>query len=146
MAAQKSLVDKRYFTVSEANAMLPLVRAILRDISELAADLRERQERLSRLQPPPKGAMSAAHREELQLAQEEFERDQERLVEYERELRNLGIELKGYSPGLIDFPCWLDNREVCLCWQMGEPEVGYWHEVDAGFRGRQKLKVGATRS
>ena len=42
-------------------------------------------------------------------------------------------------PATIDFRCWMDNREVYLCWRMGEPEVGYWHEPDAGFAGRQPL-------
>ena len=59
--------------------------------------------------------------------------------EYEQELKNLGIELKDYYTGLIDFPCWMDGREVYLCWRLGEPEVAYWHELEAGFAGRQKL-------
>ena len=50
-----------------------------------------------------------------------------------------GIELKDYFTGLIDFPCRMDGREVYLCWRLGEPEVGHWHELDAGFAGRQKL-------
>ena len=40
------------------------------------------------------------------------------------ELRQLGVELKDYFTGLIDFPCWMDGREVYLCWRLGEPEVG----------------------
>jgi len=40
----------------------------------------------------------------------------------------------------VDFPCWMDEREVYLCWKLDEPEVSHWHEVDAGFAGRQKLK------
>ncbi len=66
--------------------------------------------------------------------------------EYEQELRKLGVELKDYFTGLIDFPCWMDGREVYLCWQLGEPEVAHWHELDAGFAGRQKLAPdGAAR-
>ena len=59
--------------------------------------------------------------------------------DYEGELRGLGVELKDYDIGLVDFPCWMTNREVCLCWKLGEADVGYWHEMDAGFAGRQKL-------
>jgi hypothetical protein len=139
MAANRPLVDKKYFTVAEANATLPLVRAIVRDIAELAHDLQERQERLGRVKPASRSGAKDAHQEELEQAQADFERDQERLAEYEQELKDLGVELKDYFTGLIDFPSWMEDREVLLCWRMGEPEVAYWHELDAGFAGRQKL-------
>jgi len=88
--------------------------------------------------------MGDAHREEVQLVQAEFERDQERMQEFEQELKNLGVELKDYYTGLIDFPCWMNNHEVYLCWRLGEPDVAHWHEIEAGFAGRQKLLVDAT--
>jgi hypothetical protein len=139
MAARKPIPGKKYFTVASANATLPLVRAVVHDITELARDLRERRERLARVRPPERGAMLEAYQEELQQAQAEFERDQERMLEFEQELKNLGIELKDYYTGLVDFPCWMEKREVYLCWRLGEPEVAHWHEVEAGFAGRQKL-------
>src|SRR5438132_1674782 len=141
MAASKSALEKRYYTVSEANAALPLVGAIVRDIMELARDLRERQGRLNRIPAGAQKQATDAYQEEIDHAQADFERDQERLVEYEQELRNLGIELKDYFIGLIDFPCWIDNHEVYLCWKAGEPEVAFWHELDAGFPGRQPIRT-----
>jgi hypothetical protein len=140
MAAQKPLMEKKYFTAAEANAALPLVRAIVRDITELSCDLRERQER----RPLQRGALSKAYEEERNVAEAEFERDRERLLSYEQELKNLGVELKDYFTGLVDFPCWMDNREVYLCWRLGEAEVAYWHERDAGFAGRQRLEEHAS--
>jgi hypothetical protein len=139
----KNRRGKKYFTVAEANATLPLVRAIVRDITTLARDLKERQERLARVQVSGPGHVGEAYREELQQVQAEFERDQERMQEYVRELRSLGVELKDFVTGLIDFPCRLEGREVYLCWRLGEPEVAYWHELDAGFVGRQKLLADA---
>lgn len=139
MAAFKPMPGKKYFTVAEANATLPLVRAIVRDICDLARSWRERQERLNRLQPGKRGMLSEAHQEEVLQAYADYERDQERMQEYEQELKRLGVELKDYFTGLIDFPAWRDGREVYLCWRLGEPEVAYWHEVEAGFAGRQKL-------
>ena len=65
MAASKPMPGKKYYTAAEANATLPLVRAIVRDITELARGWRERQERLNRLQPGKRGALSEAHQEEL---------------------------------------------------------------------------------
>lgn len=136
MTAKKS--SKKYFTAAEANATLPLVRAIVKDITALAENLHERQQRLARAHDE-RGAQTPAHQEEWKHVQEEMERGQERLEEYVRELNGLGIQLKDFYIGLIDFPCWMDGREVLLCWKQGEPDVGHWHEVDAGFAGRQKL-------
>jgi hypothetical protein len=33
----------------------------------------------------------------------------------------------------------LEDREVFLCWELGEDEVGFWHELDAGYGGRRPL-------
>ena len=147
MMTKKASGGKKYFTVAQANASLPLIRAIVRDISALARELQERQERLLRVLPPSnRGVIGEAHREELQHVQEELERDQERMRGYEDELRDLGVELKDYHSGLIDFPCWMEGREVYLCWRLGEPEVGFWHELDAGFAGRRKLGTDAKQN
>src|SRR5262249_46978260 len=94
MSASQPVRGKKYFTVTEANASLPLLRAIVRDITELARDLRKRHDLLVRTLPSERGTLSEAHREELQHVQEEFDRDQERMVEYEEELKKLGVELK----------------------------------------------------
>jgi hypothetical protein len=145
MSKSKPRRGKKYYTAAEANVALPLVRAIVRDISELASELRERYERLSASRPE-RGAMSDLHREEWQHVEEEFERGQERLRDYQQELEKLGILLKDPYSGLVDFPCWMDGHEVYLCWRLGEPEVAHWHEIDAGFAGRQKLLAGAAET
>jgi hypothetical protein len=144
MAGNKPPRKQKYFTVAQANAALPLVRAIVRDVSALAADLRERHERLLRILPSDRIKMAEAHREEFDQIKSELERDHKRMQEYRQELESLGVELKDFNTGLVDFPCWMDDREVFLCWRLGEPEVAYWHELDAGFAGRQKLMVDAS--
>jgi len=143
MAGSKPKPGKKYFTVAHANTTLPLVRVIVRDIADLARELRERHERLNRLRPRERNGRSEAHQEELLQAEAEFQRGQERMQEFEKELKDLGVELKDYFTGLVDFPCWMNGREVYLCWRMGEPEVAHWHEIDAGFAGRQKLMADA---
>ena len=133
---------KKYFTVAQANAMLPLVRAIVQDIVDLAKSVRERHE-LLHLRGDPEGddGLTASYREERTQAQDELDNDQQRLQDYVEELQALGVEFKGFDLGLVDFPCWMDGREVYLCWKLGEPAVGFWHETDAGFAGRQKLEA-----
>jgi hypothetical protein len=125
------------YTLEEANAMLPLLRVILRDVTTLAAELRERYERLVRLQKTE--GMDKAHKEEVQQLIEEFERGQDKMHEYEFELEKLSVELKDYYTGLIDFRHMKDGREVYLCWKLGEEEVAHWHELNAGFSARQKI-------
>jgi hypothetical protein len=128
---------RRLYTLEEANAMLPLLRVILRDITALAVELRGRYERLVRLQETE--GLDEAHKEEVQQLVEEFERGQETMREYEVELEKLDVELKDYYTGLIDFRHLKDGREVYLCWRMDEPEIAHWHDLNSGFTGRQKL-------
>jgi hypothetical protein len=127
--------NKKLFTVAEANATLPLVRSIVRDITILAGEMRDRFERMQQLRQAGK----AARREQANQLEAELDRNQERMEELETELRDLGVELKDYFIGLIDFRGWMNDHEVYLCWKLDEPEVGHWHELDAGFAGRQKL-------
>ena len=128
---------KKFYSVAEANATLPLLRAILRDVTQLAIELRDRYQRLTLLQKSE--ASYQAQEEEVERLIEEFERGQQQMNEYEQELAKLGVELKDYYTGLIDFRHLKDGREVYLCWKLDEPEVAHWHELDAGFAGRKKL-------
>jgi hypothetical protein len=134
---KKPRAKKHHYTPAEANAMLPLLRSILRDITELACDLRQRDERLRKVKVPAGGG---AHDQELERAQADFESDQERLNEYIQELKKLKVELKDPFIGLIDFPCLMNDREVLLCWRLDEPEVAFWHEPNSGFAGRKKIE------
>lgn len=136
-ATSRPKKKRKQYTLDEANAMLPLLRSILRDVTAHAKDLRDRYERLIRLQKAE--GLDKAHEEELQQLVVEFERGQEKMHEYELELEKLGVELKDYYTGLVDFRHLKDGREVYLCWRLGEPEVAHWHDLDAGVAGRQKI-------
>jgi len=137
MAAAARPSTKKYFTVAEANAMLPLVRLIVRDIATLTAELRERKARLHRLQG--RDGLDAAARQEIERIEADTDRAEAQLWAYVEELDNLKIELKDPLTGLIDFPSRRDGREVYLCWKLGEPSVAYWHDLHAGFAGRQPV-------
>jgi hypothetical protein len=133
---------KRLFTVEEANATLPLVQAICRDLSALAREVVERRERLTLLSGNRKDRPDL-YSEELQQIEDELDKDYRQLQEYVEELRELGVEPKNGIEGLVDFPSLMDDRVVFLCWKLDEPEVLYWHEVDGGFAGRQPLTAGS---
>ncbi len=130
---------RRLFTVEEANAMLPLVRVIVADLSQLSKDVVERRERLGNLTANRDSRVPDAYSDEVAEIEAELERDTQQLYVYVEELRQLGVEPKNGPEGLVDFPAMMEDRVVYLCWRQGEQEVLFWHDVDAGFAGRQPL-------
>jgi hypothetical protein len=135
---------RKIFTVEQANAALPLVRSITTDLVRLSREVMERRERLSLLNAGRKASSDDPYSAELAQIEEELEKDSEQLREYVEELRALGVEPKSGPEGLIDFPAMMDDRLVFLCWKLGESEVTHWHELEAGFRGRQSLVAGSV--
>lgn len=135
---------KKLFTVEQANSILPLVRAIATDLARLSREVIERRERVALLSAGRPTNSRDMYSEELAQIMEELEKDGQQLQEYVEELRELGVEPKNGPEGLIDFPSLMDGRIVYLCWKLGEPEVLHWHELDAGFRGRQSLVAGSV--
>ena len=134
----------KLFTVEEANARLPLIRAIVKDLADLSRDVIERRQRLSHLLAGRNVDADDPYSAELVQVENELEKDGERLQEYVEELRQLGVEPKNGPEGLVDFPAMIDGRLVYLCWKLDEPEVTHWHEIDVGFAGRQPLVAGAA--
>jgi hypothetical protein len=134
--------DRKLFTVEEANAALPLVQAIVRDVVRVSHEIVERRERLCQIRAGRKGASGDPYADELAQVEQDLEQERDRLYEFAAELRELGVELKDGLVGLVDFPCRMDDRVVYLCWKLGEAEVLHWHELDAGFSGRKPLVAG----
>ncbi len=130
---------KKQFTVEQANAMLPLVRAITRDLVALSRDVRDRQERIDHLTSGREMEAGDPYEDELSQVKMELEKDRRRLREYAAELEQLGVVVRSATEGVVDFPSRLEGRRVSLCWMIGEPEVLHWHEVDGGFDDRQLL-------
>jgi len=133
----------KLFTVEQANAVLPLVRAITQDLVQLSREVMERRERLALLSGGRKSTAKDPYSEELRQIEEELDKDSEQLEAYVEELRELGVEPKSGPEGLLDFPSLMDGRIVFLCWRLGEAEVTHWHELNAGFAGRQSLVAGS---
>jgi hypothetical protein len=131
----------KYFTLEDANRTLPLVRMVVRDIVELFSDVQRRRERLEGLlsRSRRKARRDDPYTEEVRQMESELESDEQRLRGYLEELAGIGAELKDPVTGLIDFPAFVEGREVCLCWKLGEEEIAHWHEMDTGFAGRQPV-------
>jgi hypothetical protein len=134
----------KLFTIEQANAMLPLVKAITSDLATLAGEVTDRRRRLAMLTAGRELKAGDPYAEELAQIEAELEKDIIRIQEFIAELRALGVEPKGAMEGLVDFPSLMDGRIVYLCWRLGEPEVLHWHELEAGYAGRQSLTAGSV--
>ena len=111
----------KLFTVEDANKCLPLVRAIVRDISSLSLQVQERRQRLSQLAREESSSANDPYAEETDQIRSQLESDIRELERFENELTELGVECKHGPDGIVDFPCMMDGRLVYLC------SVSYTH-------------------
>ncbi len=128
---------KRYFTLGEANKALPYVRRIVEDIVTEYDQWRDCIYRYEVLAASSKS--EEGETEEQVKLREEVDQIAQRINKLIDELSNVGCVFKGFEGGLVDFYGRLNGRDICLCWKLGEPDVGHWHEVDDGFKGRKPL-------
>ncbi len=129
-----------YFTREEAEAVLPRVEPLLRELQALGHQFVQTLEALTALQEKMRGNGHGHLGEYAQLR----ERSEELRAQAEAlggEIQAMGIELKDIESGLIDFRALREGRTIYLCWRLGEGErIRWWHELDAGFAGRQPLE------
>jgi hypothetical protein len=130
---------QRLFTINEANALLPTVRPLVEQILESIRRLKHASETVIRREQLDPEALDLMERlrEDGEVA---------RLVGQVKDgveaINGHGCICKGVEQGLIDFPCLFGTEVVYLCWQLGEPTVGYWHRIEDGFAGRKPLLDG----
>ena len=123
----------RYFTVEEANALLPVLRPHVARLIAAWRQLSAAHERIvAILERMPRADLGGAP---LSEAAANIIRAQNAMVA----IQALGVDLKDPATGLLDFPTLRDGVEVYLCWRYGEPRVGFWHTIETGFAGRQPL-------
>lgn len=123
----------KLFTIDEANELLPSVIPKLESIQKLYA-------RIDALRDNARAAAGASDFGGGMAGGTAYVNTLYKVGKLTTDLHELGIELKDYTRGLIDFPSLRSDRVVYLCWQIGDgDEIGWWHETDAGFAGRQRL-------
>lgn len=135
--------EPRFLTVEEVQAVLPEVRSLLqemdghvgrgREARDLRDDLEEYWGEDVRTPGHPEHAEWTRLRDQMEAAREGLDACL-------RGLHELGAHLKSYEAGLVDFYARRDGRPVFLCWQRGEPSVGHYHDLEAGFAGREPLE------
>ena len=127
----------KFFTLSEANRTLPLVKRVVQDIASLYPswkDLVARYELIAAKARPDWGESP----EQLGL-KSQIDDVARKINACLVELEQVGCEFKGFEEGLVDFHGRLDDREILWCWKLGEDRITHWHELDAGFKGRQPI-------
>ena len=124
------------FTVDDANRMLPLVRRI---VGDLVRDYWRWQDKVTEFEAAAVDRSLDNPSDEADSLEWEAQQIARDIDGYVREISELGVQLKGFDLGLVDFPGEVDGRPVLWCWQLGEPSVQFWHEEDAGFAGRRPL-------
>ncbi|MEE8062249.1 MAG: DUF2203 domain-containing protein [Gemmatimonadales bacterium] len=127
----------KIFTVAEAEETLPLVRRVVQDLIREYPQWREAVVAYE----IRTGGLKAETGESEELVQE---REQvmlhaECINDYLKELEQIGCVFKGFENGLVDFYALREDRLVFLCWRLGEGHVTHWHEVDAGYTGREPI-------
>jgi hypothetical protein len=123
----------KLFTLEEANALLPEVRRLFQRIDEATAVLQ-------RLEPEVKRASErAAEGGGGTVYGIQYADALTKFLMNIQEILGHGIEIKDFDRGLCDFPHERDGKIVYLCWQRGEDRIEWWHDIDAGFAGRQPL-------
>jgi hypothetical protein len=124
------------FTIEEANKTLPLLRRI---VSDVVRDYWRWQEKVREFEEVAANRQLGEPNEDADRLEKET-LDLARDIEgYIKEIKQLGVEMKGIDSGLVDFPAEVNGRPVLLCWQLGEESVQYWHEENSGFAGRQPV-------
>lgn len=124
----------KLFTIEEANALLPTARRIVEAISRAHRRVAARRE------DAQAAAAGAARGGGHMPGSAQYIAALLDLAERGGELEALGVQLKDYGRGLIDFPTMRDGRVVLLCWQLGEGDrIEWWHDLEAGFAGRQPI-------
>jgi hypothetical protein len=133
-SARHPEIVMKLFTIEEANSLLLSVRPIVKSIQRS-------HRRLISFQTTAQHAATGAESGGGGMAQ--GSRYARLLVDLSLgagQLESLGVQLKDYSQGLIDFPSMRDGRVVLLCWKADEgDQLEWWHDLEAGFGGRQPL-------
>jgi len=122
---------KKHYTLESARSLLPQIRQWLERLVALRGELEKQDERLAGLLAPGRDLGG-----DLVNA---WVRTMAGIKEVLLEFHSRDIQLKDLDRGLIDFPAIISGKEVFLCWEQGEEDIEFWHDIDAGYAGRERL-------
>ena len=123
---------RKHFTLEEARALMPHLRQIFRDVHRRRDQIRQADEKLRALQNQHGCDLGGRAVNTLLLDLLQMNRQLQRV-------QQMGILVKDLDRGLLDFPSIREGREVFLCWELDEDDIEFWHDLDAGYAGRERL-------
>lgn len=123
----------RYFTLSEANEALKTIRPLMEEMQAIRKKILANQ---PEAWPAIEKSAGNGGNRALSMLVQDFGRF-DALI---HQIQETGAQIKDVNIGLLDFPALRDGREVYLCWKHGERDIAFWHEIDAGFAGRQPIE------
>ena len=121
----------KHYTREEARALLPQIGEWFRQIEVLRASMKKHDQRVETLM--------VAGTDRGGQTVNDWVRTMVDLQHVLGEFQSRGILIKGLDRGLIDFPAIIGGREVFLCWEKGEEDIEFWHDLESGFSGREPL-------
>jgi len=121
-----------YFTLQQARNTLTAIRPLMDEIQTIRQEILERR-------PDIWPVVERAAGNGGSQAASKLIREFERLDALVHQVQDTGVLFKDINLGLLDFPALRNGREVYLCWKHGEEDIEFWHEIDAGYAGRQPI-------
>ena len=123
---------KKHFTLEEARALLPELRRAFRDAHRRRDVVHQTDKELGETLEKTGSDVGGEKVSGLLM-------DMLQLNNQLRRLQEMGIQIKDFERGLLDFPHLRDGREVFLCWELDENDIEFWHDIDSGYSGRERL-------
>jgi hypothetical protein len=121
----------KHYTIEEARALLPSIRVWFDSVEAVQAHLSKLDVRLSSLSSSGDDVGGETVNSSIKA--------QAQLQSLALEFASRGIQIKDLERGLIDFPAVRDGKEIFLCWEKGEDDIEFWHDIDSGFSGREPI-------
>lgn len=122
---------RKHYTREEARELLPQIREWLKHLLQVRNWIEECERKIQHLLKAGADVGGETANQWVRLASEFH-----KLV---REFNSREIQIKDLDRGLIDFPAIIAGREVFLCWELDEDDIEFWHELDTGYAGRERL-------
>jgi hypothetical protein len=123
---------QKHFTIEEARALLPELRSMFRDAHRRLDVVQKTDKELGKNLKQTGAEVGGEKVSGLLM-------DMLQLNTQLRRLQEMDVQIKDFERGLLDFPHLRDGREVFLCWELDEDDIEFWHDIDAGYSGRERL-------
>jgi len=123
---------QKYFTLQEANETLNIIRPLMDEVQAIRLKILKNQ-------PEAWPAIEKSAGNGGNRALSNMVQDFEKFDALIHQIQATDVLIKDINLGLMDFPALKDGREVYLCWQYGEEDIAFWHEIEAGYAGRQSI-------